>query len=114
MPDWTRHLLFALAMAVLVVGGTVAASQLLLPLAEGRATLREALIVCSILAKARHNNKKHRDADGPARAGIPQQQHEHAHGLLRLPLHERAAPLCVPSARNAISNFTKLRSRRRR
>ena len=30
----------------------------------------------------------------------------------RLPLHERAAPLCVPSARNAISNFTKLRSRR--
>tara|TARA_B100001989_G_C24336875_1_gene362958 strand:+ start:85 stop:246 length:162 start_codon:yes stop_codon:yes gene_type:complete len=34
MPDWTRHLLFALAMAVLVVGGTVAASQLLLPLAD--------------------------------------------------------------------------------
>ena len=49
---------------------------ILLPLAEGRATLREALIVCSVLAKARHNYKKHRDADGPARAGIPQQQHE--------------------------------------
>jgi len=34
MPDWTRHLLFALVMAALVVGGTVAVSQWLLPLAD--------------------------------------------------------------------------------